>query len=307
MSEAHTHWFVEHYFTETDQKAVPEVVKYIKEEFIYQIEKSNLMGNSSKSALKRKLEKMEILIGRPDWIQNRTEIESYYENMAPGDTGYDSWARPLLECCQEVQIRYIPAGAFHLPFFNSEAPDFVNYGALGSIISHEIGHGFDDHGIRDRTSTRNPVRDDFMLFNYKIQLGCIEDQFRNYFKSDSLVAQTMSENVADLIATQLMLGAYDRAKQAGKANVTVKLPGFEKFTDDQMFFIAFARTYCQVTLDNYKDESDVHSPPELRVNVGISNVPRFGAAFNCTVGSSMNAAKKCTIWEKRSSSLNDDR
>ncbi|XP_015126328.1 membrane metallo-endopeptidase-like 1 [Diachasma alloeum] len=334
MYEAHAHWFVEHYFTETNQKAVQEVVKYIKEGFIYQIEKSNLMDNSSKSALKRKLEKMEILIGRPDWIQNRTEIESYYENLNIGDDyvtnrlnfrrfekKYGSLAaersessrwfmhilQPTAAYHRDWNVANIPAGFFHLPFFNSEAPDFVNYGALGNTISHEIGHGFDNQGIRDRTSTRNPVRDYFMLFNYKIQLECIEDQFRNYFKSDSMVAQTMSENVADLIATQLMLASYDRAKQAGKANVTVKLPGFEKFTDDQMLFIAFAQTHCQVTPDNYKDESDVHSPPELRVNVGVSNVPRFGAAFSCTVGSPMNAAKKCTIWEKRSSSLNDDR
>ncbi|RIB08192.1 hypothetical protein C2G38_2111750 [Gigaspora rosea] len=202
-----------------------------------------------------------------------------------------------------------PAGILQFPFFSSKAPEYINYGAIGMVIGHELTHGFDDNGRQFDASgrliqwwTNNTIE------NFKEKAECFVKQYSQYTVNDSngdpinLNGRlTLGENLADNGGIRESYDAwYTRFKNdvEGEYN-NYLLPGFGNLTRDQLFFISYGHSWCSKTRPETAVErvrTDPHSPPYWRVNGVMRNSEKFAEIFKCKVGSRMNPAEKCTLW-----------
>jgi putative endopeptidase len=181
-----------------------------------------------------------------------------------------------------------PAAILRPPFFDLDADDAVNYGAIGTVIGHEISHGFDDSGrqfdgdgnLRDWWTTEDGGR-------FKARAGELEKQFAAYSVLDDRHvngALTLGENIGDLSGIAIAYRAYKLSLGGKEAS------DIDGFTGDQRFFMGWA----QVWRRKYRDEdltkrllTDPHSPSEFRVNGPASNLDEFYTAFGVKPGDRM--------------------
>ncbi len=190
-----------------------------------------------------------------------------------------------------------PAGQFQPPFFDPRMDDAPNYGDAGSVIGHELTHGFDDEGRQ--FDAQGNLRDwwqpqDAKKFEERAQ--CVEDQYAQYTVVDDIKINsklTLGEDVADLGGLMLAYMAW-RDQTSGE-----KLEPIDGLTPDQRFFIGYAQSWCS----NQRPEvmrmralMDPHSPPKYRTNGVVRNMPEFQQAFHCQAGQPMAPAKRCRVW-----------
>ena len=191
------------------------------------------------------------------------------------------------------------AAAFQPPFFDPNADDATNYGAIGMVIGHEMTHHFDDGGRR--YDAKGNLRDWWAsqdAANYNERAQRVVEQFDAYTVLDSLHVNgrfTLGENIADLGGLKIAYLAMQRA-QAGKPRQII-----DGKTPEQRFFIAYARMWASKARPEYlrlRLATNSHSPDEYRVNGPISNMPEFAKAFGCTDGDPMvrPARVRAEIW-----------
>jgi putative endopeptidase len=190
-----------------------------------------------------------------------------------------------------------PAGILQPPFFNPNADDAVNYGAIGAVIGHEMTHGFDDEG-RKYDLHGNLVdwwtAKDAAAFDRRAQ--CIVDEFDALSPLPGLHENgklVQGEAIADLGGTTLAFRAFERTPQF-KAHR--KLGGF---TPEQRFFLAYAQVWRSLENEAYTRQLtlvDPHPNDKLRVIGTLSNMPEFRAAFGCAANSAMVRKDRCQIW-----------
>ena len=192
-----------------------------------------------------------------------------------------------------------PAGILQPPFFDPAAPAAVNYGAIGSVIGHEITHGFDDKGS-EFDGHGNLVNWWSSDDSRKFQLGvrCIADQFAAYTVDGDMHLKgglVTGEAIADLGGVLL---AY-RAFQASPGRAAA--PAIGGLTPEQQFFLGFAHLWAQSVRPEQARmwaASDPHPPALYRVNGTLANVPQFSEAFGGGVGTAVSTpdSKRCVIW-----------
>ncbi|MEO8399622.1 MAG: M13 family metallopeptidase, partial [Ignavibacteriaceae bacterium] len=192
-----------------------------------------------------------------------------------------------------------PAAILQPPFFNKDADDAINYGAMGSVIGHEITHGFDDRG-RHYDAKGNLTdwwtKEDAAKFNKRAD--SLAAQYDSYVPIDTLHINgrlTLGENIADLGGLTIAFTAFKKTDQY-KKNEEI-----DGFTPAQRFFLAWA----QVWRDNIRDENlmlrlktDPHSPGKERVNGPMSNMKEFWSAFDLKEGDAMRKpdSEAVKIW-----------
>lgn len=191
-----------------------------------------------------------------------------------------------------------PAGILQPPFFNFDADDAINYGAIGGVIGHEITHGFDDSGARfdaDGNLKSWWTADDKKKFDERT--ACVIAQFDGYEVQPGLNINgklTLGENIGDFAGLTVAYDAFMRSL-AGKPRPA----DIDGFTPEQRFFLGWA----QVWAGKYTSEAEIsqvkgnpHSLPRWRVNGPLSNMPQFAKAFGCKAGQGMVRANACSIW-----------
>lgn len=180
----------------------------------------------------------------------------------------------------------MPMGILQYPFFDDKNSLEENLGAVGAVMGHELGHGIDDQGSRfdDKGSLRVWMSmNDLAEFQKR---G--ERMVAQFDKSGHNGKLTLGENVADLVGLSF---AY---KAAFKDNKGTK-------EDKQKFFVSYARTWCEVKRDGYKEKqlkTDPHSLGWARINEQVKHQPGFQEAFNCKSGQPMVLSDKdrIVIW-----------
>jgi putative endopeptidase len=193
-----------------------------------------------------------------------------------------------------------PAGILQPPFFDPKADDAMNYGAIGSIIGHELTHGFDDQGRQfdaDGNLKNWWTAEDER--NYNARAALIDKQYSDYVPIEALHINgklTMGENIADLGGLKIAYLALQKALE-GKPRPE-KIDGF---TPEQRFFLAFAQSWRRNTRPEMVRQlivTDPHSPARFRVLGPISNMPEFLKAFACEGDNSMARpeALRVKIW-----------
>lgn len=192
-----------------------------------------------------------------------------------------------------------PAAILQPPFFSVKADDALNYGAIGSVIGHEITHAFDDQGSKfDGKGNRKTwwTKQDRARFMKKAQV--LVTQFNEYRVADGVKVNgqlTLGENIADLGGASIAYDAYQlRLKKTGRKNI-------DGFTPEQRFFLGFAL----FDLENKRPEiektqalTDPHSPSLFRINGPVSNLPEFYEAFAVKKGDALyrSSSSRAKIW-----------
>jgi putative endopeptidase len=193
-----------------------------------------------------------------------------------------------------------PAGILQAPFFDVTAPAAWNYGAIGTVIGHEISHGFDDQGAQydPQGNLRNWWTEaDYTLF--LARTSCITRQYSEFgvVGGEHVNGRLVTgEATADLGGVELALRAL-AASPEGQAEAGQIHDGF---TADQLFFLGFANiwaTNIRPEAERSRALTDPHPPARYRVNGTLSNVPELQAAFAIPPGSPMVNPAPCGLWE----------
>ncbi len=191
-----------------------------------------------------------------------------------------------------------PAGILQPPFFNFEADDAINYGAIGGVIGHEITHGFDDSGSRfdaDGNLKMWWTTDDRSKFEERA--ACVVKQFNEYEVQPGLFINgklTLGENIGDFAGLTVAYDAYMKSL-AGKTRPA----NIDNFTPEQRFFLGWAQVWAgkyTPEAERLQVQTNTHSLPRWRVNGPLSNMPQFAKAFGCKTGQKMVRADSCVIW-----------
>ncbi|HEY4087378.1 MAG TPA: M13 family metallopeptidase [Bryobacteraceae bacterium] len=191
-----------------------------------------------------------------------------------------------------------PAGILQPPFFDPKADDAENYGAIGDVIGHEMGHGFDDQGAKfDADGNLKDWWTASDKANFQARAACIVNQFDSIdvggqHHNGKLVT---GEAMGDLGGLRLAYEAYHESLHGKPA------PVIGGFTGDQRFFLAIGRVWAQnqrPAATTKQLATDPHPLAKYRVNATLQNMPEFHAAFQCKQGDPMvrPVAEQCKLW-----------
>jgi putative endopeptidase len=302
MGEVVGHMFVDAHFGAQAKQRMLELVGNLLKSFDSSIDGLEWMSAPTRAEAKKKLSKITVKIGYPDTWRDYTAYQvkpddlvgnllrgaefqvNRYITRSGGPVDKGEW----LMTPQTVNAYYnpttneitFPAAILRPPFFDATADDAVNYGGIGSVIGHEISHGFDDQGrqfdgdgnLRDWWTAEDAAK-------FKQRAGVVVSQFNGYSVLDNRHINgelTLGENIGDLSGLAVAFKAYKLAV-AGK-----DVPVIDGFTGDQRFFLGWA----QVWRRKYRDAEllkrlviDPHSPSEFRTNGPTSNIDAFYDAF----------------------------
>lgn len=247
------------------------------------VDRRDLLGNvmrSAEFAWQRELARLPKPVDRALWTMTPQTVNAYYN--------------PLMN-----QITF-PAAILQPPFFDPAADAAVNYGSIGAVIGHEIGHGFDDQGRQFDASGR--IRDWWTpsaateFAKRADALGKQYDQFEPIPGTKVNGKLTMGENIGDLGGLEMAYAAYRRhVAQHGEPAV------IDGFTGDQRFFLAYGQSWRSKLREDALRErllSDPHSPPGQRVNGVVRNVDAWYRAFDVKPGDTiyLPPQERVSIW-----------
>ena len=286
------------------------MVKNLIKAYAKRIDTLEWMGEETKIAAKEKLNKFVYKIGYPDKWTDYSALEIKAGDLVGNGMRYAKWNRlkdakqlggPIDKTKwfmppQTVNAYYnpvmneivFPAAILQPPFFNMAADDAVNYGGIGAVIGHELGHGFDDSG--SQYDGNGNLRDWWTATDkreFKERSQKFVEQFNEFkpFPDVSVNGKlTLGENIGDLGGLIVALEAY-RLSLDGK-----EAPTMDGYTGEQRFFMGWA----QVWRRKYREEAlrqrlvtDPHSPSEYRVNGIVPNIDDFYKAFDVDPGDGM--------------------
>jgi putative endopeptidase len=232
---------------------------------------------------------------------NQFQIARNFQDLGkPRDKTRMGMTPPTVNASYSPQNNDItfPAGILQPPFFNFEADDAINYGAIGGVIGHEITHGFDDQGSRfDADGNLKMWWTEADRKQFEERANCVVDQFNGYEVQPGLNINgrlTLGENIGDFAGLTVSYYAFKKSLE-GKP----RPKDIDGFTPEQRFFLGWA----QVWAGKYTPEAErqqvagnPHALPRWRVNGPMSNMPEFAQAFGCKTGAKMIREKVCEIW-----------
>ena len=323
LSEAVGQMYVAKYFPESEKARVEEMVANIQKAFSKHIEALDWMGEDTKAKAQEKLAAFTVKIGYPNkWKDYSTltvdPAKSYWANVVEANRWYTAdemsqVGKPVdrekwLMSPQTVNAYYMPttneicfpAAILQPPFYNPNADDAVNYGAIGVVIAHEMTHGFDDQGSQfDKDGNMKDwwTAEDRAAFEKKTQV--LVDQFNAIEILPGLYADgkfSLGENIADQGGLRLAFtGLTDYAWAEGRP------ADIDGFTGEQRFYIGYATLWAQNITDKEKEnltKNDVHSLGRNRVNATLRNIQSWYDAFDIKEGDAMfmPVEERVIIW-----------
>jgi endothelin-converting enzyme/putative endopeptidase len=251
------------------------------------ISRDDALGNARKASAfeeKRELAKIGKPVDRGEWGMSPPTVNAYY-NPQMNDVNF-------------------PAGFLQPPFFDTSQDDAVNYGGIGSIIGHELTHGFDDQGRQ--FDSKGNLEDWWTAADAKQfteRADCVVKEYDGFVGVDDLHVNgklTLGENIADLGGLKLALFAYlERAKKDGTDLQQKGGAEYGGLTPEQQFFVSYGQNFCQNNRPadlRLRIQTDGHSPEEFRTNGVLVNLPEFQKAFACKSGQPMAPVDRCRIW-----------
>ena len=321
LGEAVGQMYVEKYFPAAAKERMVQLVKNLQTALGERIRNLEWMGDSTKIKAIEKLNSFYVKVGFPDKWRDYTglniEKDSYWANVkratefeldymlskAGKPVDRDEWGMTP----QTVNAYYnpttneicFPAGILQYPFFDMNADDAFNYGAIGVVIGHEMTHGFDDQGRQfDKDGNLKDwwTAEDAKRFEERAQVMV------NFFDSIQVLpglnangSLTLGENIADHGGLQVSFQAFKNATK------DAPLPVKDGFTPEQRFFLSYAGVWA----GNIRDEqirlqtkSDPHSLGRWRVNGALPQIGAWYDAFGIKEGDPMYLApeKRVSIW-----------
>ena len=316
LEEPVGHLYVDHYFPPQEKQRVREMVGHIIEAFRQRIDKLDWMAPATRAQAKAKLRSLYVGVGYPDrwrsWAGLKVSPDDAFGNALRGEQFH--LAQQLAKLHQRVDraewsmapqvvnavnmpiqnaINF-PAGNLQPPYYDPQASDAVNYGAVGTIIGHEISHSFDDQGAQFDAQGR--LRNWWTpedSAHFKAATAALVAQYSAYRPFPDLGLngqQTLSENLSDLAGVGASFDAY-RASLQGKPAT---------HDGDVQFFSSFARVWCRKTREARLRQQiigDGHAPSKYRAFT-VRNIDAWYEAFDVQPGDAMYLApaQRVRVW-----------
>jgi putative endopeptidase len=313
--------YVERYFPASSKAMMEELVANLKKAAAVRIKSNSWMGDSTKQAALAKLDKMQVMVGYPEKFRDYSKLEMKADDLYGNvkRSAAFEWDYQLSELGKPVDKKkwamspatvnaynaglenkiVFPAGILQAPYFDPQADAAVNYGAIGSVIGHEIMHGFDDEGRKiDATGA---VRDWWTPADaerFKALTAELDKQYSSYEAAPGVFVNgefTMGENIGDMSGLEVAYEAY-KMSLGGKP-----APVIDGLTGDQRFFLAFAQGWRgEQREDAIKTQvaTDPHSPRRFRIIGPLRNLDAWYAAFDVGPDSKfyIPPEKRVRIW-----------
>lgn len=323
VGEAVGRVYVERHFPATSKAAMQKLVSNLVEAYRHSISNLEWMSQTTKEKALEKLDKFTPKIGYPDkWrdysalvidpndlMGNMARIAKFSRDFELAKIGAPVDRTEWYMTPQTVNAYYnpgmneivFPAAILQPPFFDIDADDAANYGSIGAVIGHEIGHGFDDQGSKyDGEGNLNDwwTQADRDEFEERARVLIAQyDALVPHEAPDICVngALTVGENIGDLGGLTIAYKAYQLALNGASA------PVIDSLTGDQRFFYAWAQSWrSKIRPEALRRQiaTDPHSPDEFRTNQVVRNMEAFYAAFQVSAGDRLYLEPKdrVTIW-----------
>jgi putative endopeptidase len=322
LGEAIGQVYVKQHFPPEAKAKIDALVENMKGAYKANIEKLEWMGPETRAKALEKLASLRVKIGYPNKWKDYSSMAIMPGNVLANARAAEEWSwrfdvaklgKPVdkdewLITPQTVNAYYypptneitFPAAILQAPAFDPHADEAVNYGGIGAVIGHEIGHGFDDQGrLYDAKGALNDWWSKADDASFKKRSAGLAAQYGAFEALPGLKVNgqlTLGENIGDLGGLGVAYQAYRRSLGGKEA------PVIDGLTGDQRFFLA----YAQVFRTKYRDEalrtmvlSDAHSPAQFRVNGVVRNVDAWYAAFNVQPGEKLYLApdQRVKIWQ----------
>ncbi|CAH1115507.1 unnamed protein product [Psylliodes chrysocephalus] len=263
----------------------------IKQEFSNSVKSLTWIDSKTKDAIFEKLKEMFTLIGYPNWMFEKGELDKYYKSII---------IKP--DTFLENMVNIITSDAKENMNLLRETPKRDDWCGNPAVVDsyyvpsrNSLGRKYDKNGNKKQWWTNQTIK------NFENLTECFVKQYEDFIvpgvKEHVNGKLSLGENLADNGGLNQAFKAYTNyIRKYGKEP---KLPGFENYNNYQLFFIAYANHWCTTT--NAQDlkerlHFDVHSPPFIRVLGALQNSESFANTFECPEDSPMNPKKKCKIW-----------
>ncbi len=326
LGEAVGQLYVEKYFPAAAKERMTQLVRNLQVALGQRIDAQDWMSDSTKAVAHEKLDAFIVKVGYPDKWRDYSDLQighNYWENIKAAaiwsvhDMIDKKLNKPVDNTVwymtpQTVNAYYnpttneicFPAGILQPPFFDMQADDAFNYGAIGVVIGHEMTHGFDDQGAKfdkDGNLRQWWTADDTK--NFEERTHVMRDFFNKIEVLPGLFANgqlTLGENMADHGGLQVAFQAFQNAKAAAP-EASAEETSASRFTPEQRFFLAYAGVWA----GNIRDEeirnrtkSDPHALGRWRVNGALPHIDAWYEAFGITESDPMFVpkAERVTIW-----------
>lgn len=323
LGEAVGQMYVQRYFPESSKQRMQQLVANLQTALAERIRQQSWMSTETKARAIEKLEAFYVKIGYPDKWKDYTaltidESKSFYENLCAASefeneyeirqtVGHpvdkDKWYMTP----QTINAYYnpttneicFPAGILQPPFFNPQADDACNYGAIGVVIGHEMTHGFDDQGSQfDKDGNLRNWWTEEDAKNFAQRTKVMADFFDKIEVLPGMRANgklTLGENIADHGGLNI---AFLALQQALKQHPLATVDGF---TPEQRFFLSYGLIWgCNTREEMLRqlNVTDPHSPGRWRVNGALPHIDEWYKAFGITKSSPLFVAKKdrVNVW-----------
>lgn len=315
--------YVDKFYTKEHDKKINELVDNLTKSYKISIQNSKWLGEKTKKQALFKLEKIDRKIGHPKIFRDYSNLKidgksvleitdnikkyQYKKTLEKLDKKVDRSLWYMYP--QTVNAYYnpqaneivFPAAILQPPFFDPFRDEAENYGSIGTIIGHEIGHAFDDQGAKFDFYGK---KDNWWTKDDEEEFRKLGDKLVKYFdkkkvdKSDKIGVdgkRTLGENIGDLAGLSISLKAYKMTKSY-KDNKVIN-----GFTPLQRFFISYALSWKTKSTKEYQElllANDVHSPVELRTNLIVALIDDFYDAFDVSQNDKLYVKKndRITIW-----------
>lgn len=313
--------YVQSHFSEQAKKKMLALVNDLLEAYEVRLKNIEWMSPATKKKALRKLRALNPKIGYPDkWRSYRgltITAEDYVGNVVRSAEFHHKKEMkkvggPILRWEWHMHPHTVnayfspnlndivfPAGILEYPFFSFDADDALNYGAIGSVIAHEITHGFDDEGSKfDHKGNLKSwwTRQDRARFDKKAAI--VKKQFDSYEVSDGVHVNgklTLGENIADLGGVAIAYDAYQRQLlKTGRKNI-------DGFSPEERFFLGFSlfdREHYRSEYEKMLVLTDPHSPAKFRINGPLSNLEHFYKVYGVKKGDKLyrDSKVRTTVW-----------
>uniref|UniRef100_A0A7E4VUR3 Peptidase_M13_N domain-containing protein n=1 Tax=Panagrellus redivivus TaxID=6233 RepID=A0A7E4VUR3_PANRE len=315
--------YINDHFNHDIVPKLEEMMSYVKKYFIKELKESMWLEDSTRNRAIKKVNAMKHIIGYPKMIFDDNymrKIHQEYENSRDTESllslvqrlikykwntvlrhngnptfNYELYLGTVAKqdaynVLAENTVVYF-AGMLQYSYFMADVPKYIQYGIFGSIIGHELQHGFDAIG-RYVDENGNIIdwwpKDVVKTFNEK------ENCYIEQYNAEGVNGKsTVRENMADNVGIKTAFGAYKLWLEEHPDEVEMKMPGFGEYTNEQMFYISWANNWCGL-VDEAMDKlvESKHPPGNIRNKVVVRNSAEFDSAFNCP----KTTAKTCQLW-----------
>lgn len=329
MGMAVSAMFIRKYFDESSKNETIKMINSIKESFNETLYELDWLDESTKTYAREKAEAMQTAAGYPEYVRSEESLNKLYKDVQIVAGNHfenflsvikHNWRKNrdrIFKAFERNQWHLPPtivnalydfganrmlilAGILQPPIYHQDHPQSVNYGAIGMFIGHEIIHGFDDTG-RKFDSGGCPYNwwSPKSLSHFEEKKKCFLSQYENLSKEDESFKSiaTIGENLADNGGIRLAYKAYMKWKRTN--GVMADTFWDMALSEDQLFFLSFAQTFCAAIRPEALVESkgyEAHSPERYRIRGALMNFEKFSEAFKCPLGSRYNPIEKCRLW-----------